>query len=91
MASIRTARVLATVAAVPLALGLLGGVAHADAFSYRYRGGDDNYGNRSATEQAASGIGNTNQSNTASVDGSRHTDLIQFTTENGYAVIFGNM
>ncbi|MET9253731.1 hypothetical protein ACGFZL_05375 [Streptomyces sp. NPDC048182] len=65
MASIRTARVFATVAALPLAVALLGGVAAAD------------NGNSATTQQQAVGSGASNQSNTAQVFGSAFTAVNQ--------------
>ncbi|MFF9456017.1 hypothetical protein [Streptomyces flaveolus] len=65
MASIRTARVIAAVAALPLAVALFGGVATA---------GD---GNSSTTQQQAVGAGASNQSNTAQLDDSAFTTVNQ--------------
>ncbi|RKN37992.1 hypothetical protein [Streptomyces hoynatensis] len=72
MASIRTARALATLAAVPLAFAALSGVAHADAAvgGNSYIGADnDNLGNSSITQQNAQGPGATNLSQTANAIG----------------------
>jgi hypothetical protein len=93
MASIRTARVIAAAAAVPLALGLLGGVAHADNGSFAGNGsnatvvssigsgvGGDNNGNSTTTQQAATGFGASNQNNTASVVGTGFTAIGQSNT-----------
>uniref|UniRef100_A0AAU3I215 Secreted protein n=1 Tax=Streptomyces sp. NBC_01393 TaxID=2903851 RepID=A0AAU3I215_9ACTN len=90
MASIRTARVLAAVAALPLAAALFSGVAAADNGSFADTGsnagvataggsgaGRDNSGNSSATQQQAVGSGASNQSNTAQVNGSAFTALNQ--------------
>ncbi|MEI5098978.1 hypothetical protein RB200_10480 [Streptomyces sp. PmtG] len=90
MASIRTARVLAAVAAVPLAAALFSGVATADNGAFADNGsnagvavvdgsgvGDDNNGNSSTTQQQAVGNGASNQSNTAQVNGSAFTAIDQ--------------
>lgn len=81
MASIRTARVLAAVSALPLAAALFTGVAAADNGALAGEGsnagvapvlgsgvGDDNSGNSATTNQNAAGTGASNQSNTAQVD-----------------------
>ncbi|MFC3573394.1 hypothetical protein ACFOZ0_08940 [Streptomyces yaanensis] len=90
MASIRTARVLAAVAALPLAAALFTGVASADNGAFADDGsnaaaasisgsgvGLDNYGNSSTTQQQAVGSGASNQSNTAQVNGSAFTAINQ--------------
>ncbi|WP_438292700.1 hypothetical protein [Streptomyces sp. HUAS TT7] len=90
MASIRTARVLAAVAALPLAVALFSGVASADNGAIAGHGsnaavanvvgsgvGHDNHGNSSTTQQQAVGAGATNQSNTAQVNGSAFTSINQ--------------
>ncbi|MGW0083938.1 hypothetical protein [Streptomyces sp. NPDC003393] len=90
MASIRTVRVLAAVAAVPLAAALFAGVAAADNGAFADNGsnagiagvvgsgvGHDNSGNSSTTQQQAVGNGASNQSNTAQVDGSAFTAVQQ--------------
>lgn len=89
MASIRTARVLAAVAALPLAAALFSGVAAADngaladlgsnaaAASANGGVGRDNYGNSSTTQQQAVGAGASNQSSTAQVNGSAFTAIDQ--------------
>jgi hypothetical protein len=90
MASIRTARVLAAVAAVPLAVALFGGVAAADNGSFANDGsnasvasiigsgvGGSNSGNNSTSQQVATGSGASNQSNTAQVNGSALTAIDQ--------------
>lgn len=82
MASTRTARVLAAVAALPLAAALFGGVAVADNGSFANDGsnaavatvggsgvGGNNGGNSSTSQQQAVGAGASNQSNSAQVDG----------------------
>lgn len=82
MASIRSARVLAVAAALPLALSLLGGVAQADNGGFADDGsnvsvatitgsgvGGGNFGNSSTTQQVATGSGASNQSNTAGANG----------------------
>lgn len=86
MASIRTARVIAVMAAVPLAVGVMAGVAHADNGSFAGDGSNatvvssigsgvagDNQGNSTTTQQAATGSGASNQNNTASVVGTGFT------------------
>ncbi|MCX4973131.1 MULTISPECIES: hypothetical protein [unclassified Streptomyces] len=90
MASIRTARVLAAVAALPLAATLFTGVAAADNGAFADDGsnaavatvsgsgvGGDNFGNSSTTQQQAVGSGASNQSNTAQVNGSAFTAIDQ--------------
>ncbi|MFI6336234.1 hypothetical protein [Streptomyces sp. NPDC050535] len=90
MASIRTARVLAAVAALPLAATLFTGVAAADNGAFADDGsnaavatvsgsgvGGDNFGNSSTTQQQAVGSGASNQNNTAQVNGSAFTAIDQ--------------
>ncbi|MFF2849907.1 hypothetical protein ACFVT5_26750 [Streptomyces sp. NPDC058001] len=90
MASIRTARVLAAVAAVPLAAALFSGVASADNGSFANDGSNaavanivgsgvdgSNHGNSSTTQQQAVGSGASNQNNTAQVKGSAFTAIHQ--------------
>ncbi len=90
MASIRTARVLAAVAALPLAAALFTGVATADNGAAADDGsnaavatvsgsgtGLDNDGNSATTQQQALGSGASNQSNTAQVNGSAFTTINQ--------------
>ncbi|MEV6165419.1 hypothetical protein AB0L71_26545 [Streptomyces sp. NPDC052052] len=82
MASIRTARALAAVAALPLAAALFGGVAQADNGSFADDGsnaavatlagsgvGGNNSGNSSTSQQQAVGAGASNQSNSTQVNG----------------------
>jgi hypothetical protein len=90
MASIRTARVLAAVSALPLAAALFTGVAAADNGAIADDGsnagvasvigsgvGHDNNGNSSTTQQNAVGSGASNQSNTAQVNRSAWTAIQQ--------------
>ncbi|MGW4569036.1 hypothetical protein ACWEN3_44135 [Streptomyces sp. NPDC004561] len=90
MASIRTARVLAAVAALPLAVALFGGTAAAANGAISGDGsnagvasivgsgvGHDNNGNSSTTQQSAVGSGASTQSNTAQVRGSAFTAIQQ--------------
>ncbi|MEU5342983.1 MULTISPECIES: hypothetical protein [unclassified Streptomyces] len=90
MASIRTARLLAAAAALPLAVALFSGVAAADNGAFADNGsnaavanvvgsgvGGDNYGTSSTTQQQAVGSGASNQSNTAQVNGSAFTAIDQ--------------
>ncbi|MGW0879028.1 hypothetical protein [Streptomyces sp. NPDC002671] len=90
MASIRTARVLAVVSALPLAAALFTGVAAADNGAFADDGsnagvssiigsgvGHNNNGNSSTTQQNAVGSGASNQSNTAQVKGSAWTAIQQ--------------
>ncbi|MER7461706.1 hypothetical protein [Streptomyces sp. NPDC097981] len=90
MASIRTARVMAAVAALPLAVGLFGGLASADNGSFANDGstasagsifgsgvGGSNLGNSSTSQQIATGSGASNQNNTAQVNGSAFTAIHQ--------------
>ncbi|MCX4800529.1 hypothetical protein ACFWWM_20755 [Streptomyces sp. NPDC058682] len=93
MASIRTARVISAVAALPLAVALFGGVASADNGAFANDGsnasvaeiigsgvGGDNNGNSSTSQQVATGSGASNQSNNAQVNGSALTAIDQSTT-----------
>ncbi|NKQ28725.1 hypothetical protein [Streptomyces galbus] len=90
MASIRTARVVAAVSALPLAAALFTGMAAADNGGFADDGsnagvasivgsgvGHNNNGNSSTSQQNAVGSGATNQSNTAQVDGSAFTAINQ--------------
>ncbi|GHH38254.1 hypothetical protein ACQPZG_17885 [Streptomyces sp. CA-294286] len=90
MASIRNARVVAAVAALPLAAALFTGVAVADNGSFADDGsnaavatiagsgvGGTNNGNSTTTQQVANGAGASNQSNNASVNGSGFTAINQ--------------
>lgn len=90
MASIRTARVLAAVAALPLAAALFSGVASADNGALADDGsnaaaasilgsgvGHDNNGNSSTTQQQAVGSGASNRSNTVQVRRSAFTAINQ--------------
>ncbi|ASY33935.1 MULTISPECIES: hypothetical protein [unclassified Streptomyces] len=91
MASIRTARTLAAVAALPLAAALFTGVAQADNAAVAGNGsnaavsttngasgvGGDNFDDSSTTQQQAVGAGASNQSNTAQVAGSAFTAIDQ--------------
>ncbi|WP_411149551.1 hypothetical protein [Streptomyces sp. A30] len=90
MASIRTARVIAAVSALPLAAALFTGVATADNGAFADNGsnagvatvggsgvGNDNFGNSSTTQQQATGSGASNQSNIAQVNGSAFTAINQ--------------
>ncbi|WP_181805786.1 hypothetical protein [Streptomyces shenzhenensis] len=92
MASIRTARVLAAVSALPLAAALFAGVAAADNGAIADHGssanagtagvigsgvGHDNNGNSATTQQNAVGNGASNQSGTAQVKGSAWTAIQQ--------------
>lgn len=90
MASIRTARVIAVVAALPLAAALFTGVASADNGGAADHGsnatvatisgsgvGHNNSGNSTTTQQVASGAGASNQNNTANVVGSAFTRIDQ--------------
>ncbi|MFI9245752.1 hypothetical protein ACIGXF_24955 [Streptomyces sp. NPDC053086] len=90
MASIRTARVIAAVSALPLAAALFAGVASADNGAIAGDGsnagvaavlgsgvGGNNHGNSSTTNQNAVGSGASNQSNTAQVNGAAFTAIRQ--------------
>ncbi|MER8232113.1 hypothetical protein ACIRQY_13755 [Streptomyces sp. NPDC101490] len=90
MASIRTVRVLAATAALPLAAALFTGVAQADNGGFANDGsntsvasiigsgvGGNNHGNSTTTQQVATGAGASNQNNTASVNGSAFTHISQ--------------
>ncbi|MFG2625277.1 hypothetical protein [Streptomyces sp. NPDC048473] len=102
MASIRTARALAAVAALPLAAVLFSGVAQADNGSFANDGsnaavatvvgsgvGGNNSGNSSTSQQQAVGSGASNQSNSAQVNRSAFTAIHQH-NEN-VAVNFTNL
>jgi len=101
MASIRTARVIAAVSALPLAAVLFTGVAAADNGAIAGNGsnagvataggsgvGHDNKGNSSTTQQQAVGSGASNKSNTAQVNGSAFTAINQ--GNSNVAVNFAN-
>jgi hypothetical protein len=90
MASIRTVRVLAAVAALPVAAVLSAGTAVADdgAFAGGHSNatvvsssggnvGGGNFGNVTTTQQAATGAAASNQNNTASVAGAGFTAIDQ--------------
>ncbi|WP_329385280.1 hypothetical protein [Streptomyces sp. NBC_01716] len=88
MASFRTARVFAAVAALPLAAALFTGSASAADFADDGSNasvativgsgvGDDNSGNSTTTQQTATGAGASNQNNTANVNGSGFTVIDQ--------------
>nr|WSX50984.1 hypothetical protein OG409_19765 [Streptomyces sp. NBC_00974] len=89
MASIRTARVIAAVSALPLAVALLGGVASADNGALANDGSNASVasiigsgvgggnGNSSTSQQVATGAGASNQNNTAQVNGSALTAIEQ--------------
>ncbi|GHF27315.1 MULTISPECIES: hypothetical protein [Streptomyces] len=92
MASTRTAaRVLAAVAALPMAVLLFSGMAQADdGGQLANRGsnaaaaglvgsgvGHNNHGNSDTTQQQSTGTGASNQANTASVNRSGHTAIRQ--------------
>ncbi|MER7725048.1 hypothetical protein [Streptomyces sp. NPDC096323] len=102
MASIRTARALAVVAALPLAAVLFSGVAQADNGAFANSGsnagvatisgsgvGGDNLGNSSTSQQQATGSGASNKSNSAQVNGSAFTVIDQSTRS--LAVNFTNL
>ncbi|MGW3007300.1 hypothetical protein ACWC9R_00445 [Streptomyces sp. NPDC001219] len=94
MASTRTARAVAVVAALPFAAALFTGVAQADNGGFATSGsssaatsqtgtgvGGDNLGNSTTGQQVANGAGASNQNNTASVNGtSGPTDVQQTNT-----------
>ncbi|MFF8843567.1 hypothetical protein ACF08N_12680 [Streptomyces sp. NPDC015127] len=90
MESIRSARTLAAVAALPLALALFTGVAQADNGGFADDGSNasvatiigsgvagGNLGNSTTTQQVATGAGASNQNNTANVIGSGFTVVDQ--------------
>jgi hypothetical protein len=97
MASTRTAaRVLAAMAALPLAFTFFVGTAAADNGALANKGSSatvvsnsggnvrgGNFGNSTTTQQVANGAGASNQANTASVRGSGFTQIKQ-TTVNVY-------
>ncbi|MDF3290844.1 MULTISPECIES: hypothetical protein [Streptomyces] len=74
MSKIRTARVLAAFAALPLTAVLFAGTASADNGSFA---NDHSQSSVNSTGQVSSGAGATNQSNTASVNGSGDTRIEQ--------------
>ncbi|WP_406143448.1 hypothetical protein [Streptomyces anulatus] len=90
MASIRTARAFAAVAALPLTVALCGGVAMADNGSFANDGsnaavatvggsgvGGNNAGNSSTTQQQAVGTGASNQNTSAQVSNSAFVSIDQ--------------
>ncbi|MCX2967872.1 MULTISPECIES: hypothetical protein [Streptomyces] len=92
MARVRTARLVAAVAALPLAVTALGGVAQADNGAFADLGANagvassvgsgvlgDNLGTSTTNQQAATGWGATSQTNSASVNGSAPTAIDQDT------------
>ncbi|MFH9615412.1 hypothetical protein [Streptomyces pratensis] len=98
MASIRTARALTAVAALPLAAALFGGVAVADNGAFATDGsnagvatigsggvGGDNSGNSSTSQQQAVGAGASNHSNTVQVSNSPFAYIDQ-STYNVYVI-----
>jgi hypothetical protein len=102
MATFRTARVIAAVAALPLAAALFSGVAVADNGGFADDGsnatvatigssgvGGNNGGNSTTTQQVASGAGASNQNNTANVLGSAFTAIDQ--SNKNVAVTFTNI
>ncbi|MFJ4920624.1 hypothetical protein [Streptomyces sp. NPDC088725] len=102
MASIRTARVIAAVAALPIAAAIFAGVAQADNGAVADDGsnaavatltgsgvGHDNRGNSTTTQQVATGAGASNQNNTANVIGSGFTAIDQ--DNNNIALTFTNL
>ncbi|WP_338671627.1 hypothetical protein V1460_01395 [Streptomyces sp. SCSIO 30461] len=102
MASTRTARTGAILAALPLAATLFTGAAHADNGAFANNGsnaavagvvgsgvGGDNHGNSTTTQQVATGAGASNQNRTASVNGSGFTAIDQST--DNIAVFFSRL
>ncbi|MET7859777.1 hypothetical protein ABZS81_21690 [Streptomyces sp. NPDC005318] len=102
MATIRTARILAVVAALPLAAALFGGVAQADNGAFASGGsnagvatisgsgvGGNNSGNSFTSQQQATGSGASNRSNSAQVSGSPFTVIDQ--SDRSIAVNFTNL
>lgn len=102
MASFRTARAFAAVAALPLAAALFTGVAQADNGAFSGGGsnaavatisgsgvGGYNFGNSTTTQQVATGDGASNQNNTANVIGSGFTSIDQ--SNGNIAVNFTNL
>ncbi|WP_415947583.1 hypothetical protein [Streptomyces sp. KLOTTS4A1] len=90
MASIRTARIIAAAAALPLAATLFSGVAQADNGGFADDGsntsvasiigsgvGHDNSGNSATNQLVATGSGASNQNNNAQVNGSAFTAIHQ--------------
>lgn len=106
MASSRTVRAFAAVAAVPLALGALGGVAHAadttvvddsvvadwetEVTSLDSGILGENWGNVTDTQQAATGESASNQNNNASVIGPGVADIDQY-NKHDVTVIYGSV
>ncbi len=74
MTSIRTARTLAALAALPLAVALFAGTASADNGSLADH---QSISSANGTDQAAVGDHATTQGNTASANGSGFTDIDQ--------------
>ncbi|NGO73908.1 hypothetical protein [Streptomyces boncukensis] len=95
MARIRTARVIAAAASVPLAFAVLGGVAQADNGAFADDGSASNaQSSVSVQGQNAEGDGNnTNSANNATVNGNGAVvDQSNETTNTtvDYVVVFGN-
>ncbi|MGP4114902.1 hypothetical protein ACTWP5_28870 [Streptomyces sp. 4N509B] len=98
MASIRTTRALAALAALPLAFGVMGGVAQA-AMHPTAAGAQETIigtvggtgvgheGNSNATVQTAGGSG-SNQNNSANVIGSGDPHIQQHNTDDDVVVVF---
>lgn len=93
MARIRTARVIAAVAAVPLAVAMFGGVAHAD--NGAIAADDSNAtvvssesgGSALTNQQVATGPGASNQANNANVSGPGVNVVDQTNT----TIVFGQL
>ncbi|MDI5967490.1 hypothetical protein [Streptantibioticus silvisoli] len=82
MISTRATRVLATLATLPLAAVLFAGAASADNGSFADHQSTSSV---NSTQQAATGAGASNQSNTASVNGSGLTHIDQSSVKVDFA------
>ncbi|MCZ7417557.1 MULTISPECIES: hypothetical protein [unclassified Streptomyces] len=100
MARVRTARLIAAAAALPLTVAVFGGVAQADNGAFAGDGSNasvvssvgsgvmgNNNGNSTTNQQAATGWGASNQANNASANGPGLTTIDQDTV----AINFWNL
>ncbi|MDJ1136193.1 hypothetical protein [Streptomyces iconiensis] len=92
MARIRTARVIAAAASVPLAVGLMTGIAQADTGSFANDGSNSNASESTQAQNAGGSGNNTNSANNANVNGhGAVVDQSNETTNETYTVVFANM
>lgn len=92
MARIRTARVIAAAASVPLAGALMSGVALADNGSFADDGANANASVSNQAQNAQGNGNNTNNANNATVNGNGAVvDQSNETTNETYTVVFTNL